>query len=273
MYLVVHISSGKQYVLKEVQCTNAQQKTEALKEVTFLKALKHPNIIGYREAFESPRPIADPTNAGRGRGGTRPGDLLYIAMSYADGGDLTSKIKQRMGKPFAEQQVRIIQMMLCGKSVCFRQWISMLFTYSPVSRLVLTWCDCNSQVVDWFLQLCLAMKHIHDRKIIHRDLKSQNIFLMSNNTIKLGDFGAARGECAIETETRFLTLCCLMFSFTGIARSLSHTQDHAQTQIGTPYYLSPEICQDKPYDQKSDIWSLGTKRCSRSCVFRIALTT
>jgi len=44
---------------------------------------------------------------------------------------------------------------------------------------------------------------------------------------------------------------------TGIARSLSHTQDHAQTQIGTPYYLSPEICQDKPYDQKSDMWSLG----------------
>ena len=43
----------------------------------------------------------------------------------------------------------------------------------------------------------------------------------------------------------------------GIARVLQHTYDCAQTAIGTPYYLSPEICQEKPYNQKSDVWSLG----------------
>jgi NIMA (never in mitosis gene a)-related kinase len=43
----------------------------------------------------------------------------------------------------------------------------------------------------------------------------------------------------------------------GIARVLQHTYDCAQTAIGTPYYLSPEICQEKPYNQKSDIWSLA----------------
>lgn len=75
------------------------------------------------------------------------------------------------------------------------------------------------------------MKHIHDRKILHRDLKTQNIFLTSKGEIKIGDFG--------------------------IARVLQHTYDCAQTAIGTPYYLSPEICQEKPYNQKSDIWSLG----------------
>ena len=53
------------------------------------------------------------------------------------------------------------------------------------------------------------------------DLKTQNIFLGKDDIIKLGDFG--------------------------IARMLNSTLDHAQTTVGTPYYLSPEICQRKPY--------------------------
>jgi NIMA (never in mitosis gene a)-related kinase len=42
------------------------------------------------------------------------------------------------------------------------------------------------------LQICLSIKHLHDRKVIHRDLKSQNIFLTKANLIKLGDFGIAK---------------------------------------------------------------------------------
>ena len=49
----------------------------------------------------------------------------------------------------------------------------------------------------------------------------------------------------------------LVDKFWFLARVLQHTYDCAQTAIGTPYYLSPEICQEKPYNQKSDIWSLG----------------
>ncbi|CAG9334940.1 unnamed protein product [Blepharisma stoltei] len=89
----------------------------------------------------------------------------------------------------------------------------------------------ENQILNWFVQICLAMKHVHDRKVLHRDIKGQNIFLMSNGMIKLGDFG--------------------------IAKVLSHTIDKARTQVGTPYYLSPEIIQNKPYSFKSDIWSLG----------------
>lgn len=81
------------------------------------------------------------------------------------------------------------------------------------------------------MQICLALKHIHDRKILHRDLKTQNIFLTLNNTVKLGDFG--------------------------VARDLGHTLAKARTQIGTPYYLSPEICRGKSYNHKSDMWSAG----------------
>ena len=89
----------------------------------------------------------------------------------------------------------------------------------------------ESQILDWFTQICLAMKHVHDRKILHRDLKNQNIFLTKDNTIKLGDFG--------------------------IARILSNTREKAKTMVGTPYYLSPEIIENKPYNFSSDMWSLG----------------
>lgn len=50
----------------------------------------------------------------------------------------------------------------------------------------------ESQILDWFTQICLAMKHVHDRKILHRDIKGQNIFISKTNTLKLGDFGIAR---------------------------------------------------------------------------------
>uniref|UniRef100_A0A8C9FP77 non-specific serine/threonine protein kinase n=1 Tax=Pavo cristatus TaxID=9049 RepID=A0A8C9FP77_PAVCR len=79
-------------------------------------------------------------------------------------------------------------------------------------------------ILDWFVQICLALKHIHDRKILHSDIKSQNIFLTKDGTIQLGDFG--------------------------IARVLNSTVELARTCIGTPYYLSPEICQNRPYNNK-----------------------
>lgn len=79
--------------------------------------------------------------------------------------------------------------------------------------------------------MCLGMKHVHDRKIIHRDLKGANVFLTKKGIVKIGDFG--------------------------IAKVLSHTIQKARTMVGTPYYLSPEIVQSKPYNVKTDIWSLG----------------
>lgn len=70
----------------------------------------------------------------------------------------------------------------------------------------------------------MALKHVHDLKILHRDIKSQNVFLTKKGVVKLGDFG--------------------------IARVLNSTVELARTCIGTPYYLSPEICENKPYNNK-----------------------
>merc|ERR1719440_2617945 len=89
----------------------------------------------------------------------------------------------------------------------------------------------EEQVLRWFTQAILALKYIHDMKILHRDLKSGNFFLSKSGNLKMGDFG--------------------------IAKVLECTAACAQTQIGTPYYLSPEICSGKPYSWGSDIWSMG----------------
>lgn len=89
----------------------------------------------------------------------------------------------------------------------------------------------EDEILHIFTQLCLAIKYIHDRRILHRDLKCGNVFLTSKGDVKLGDFG--------------------------IAKVMSNSVQLAQTQIGTPYYLSPEICEGRRYNSKTDIWSLG----------------
>ena len=82
-----------------------------------------------------------------------------------------------------------------------------------------------------FLKITIGLATLHKSKILHRDLKSLNIFLTKKNLdIKIGDFGVAK----ILTTTGF-----------------------ANTIIGTPYYLSPELCDELPYNDKSDVWALG----------------
>ena len=81
-----------------------------------------------------------------------------------------------------------------------------------------------------FIQIVIGLAELHDMKILHRDLKTSNIFLTKNYDIKIGDLG--------------------------VAKKLSEN-NFAKTVIGTPYYLSPEICKEKPYNEKSDIWALG----------------
>ena len=72
---------------------------------------------------------------------------------------------------------------------------------------------------------------MHRRKVIHRDIKTQNVFLTSSNTIKVGDFGISK---VLESSTQV-----------------------AMTVVGTPYYMAPEACLSNPYTSKSDIWALG----------------
>ena len=80
-----------------------------------------------------------------------------------------------------------------------------------------------------FVQMVRGLKALHGRKILHRDLKSANVFLYKDGTVKLGDLNVSK-----------------------VAK-----KGLLYTQTGTPYYASPEVWKDQPYDARSDIWSLG----------------
>ena len=115
---------------------------------------------------------------------------LCIVMEFADNGDLYQKIVEHKKK-------------------------AMFFEESEIWRI--------------FIHLVKGLKALHDLKILHRDLKSANVFLYTNGDAKIGDLNVSKVTRA----------------------GVGHTQ------TGTPYYASPEVWNDMPYDNKSDIWSLG----------------
>lgn len=89
----------------------------------------------------------------------------------------------------------------------------------------------EARVWRFFLQMCLALEYLHSKKVLHRDIKSMNVFLADKDNVRIGDLG--------------------------VAKVLSNTAAYAHTMVGTPYYLSPELCEERPYNAKSDVWALG----------------
>ena len=87
----------------------------------------------------------------------------------------------------------------------------------------------EAEIWEIFIQILKALKTLHELNILHRDLKCANVFLNEDGTVKLGDLNVSK-----------------------VAK-----QGLVNTQTGTPYYASPEVWKDKPYDYRSDIWSLG----------------
>ena len=177
-YLCQNLQDDSDCVIKQIILDNLDQKEkdETLNEVIILRKVDHSNIIKFLDVFTR----------------TKPNNSLNIVTEYADGGDLSQKLKRQKHK-----------------------------------KIPLT----EKEILNYLVQICLALNHIHKKKIIHRDLKSGNVFLTKSGLVKLGDFGIAKG--------------------------FKNTWEKAQTKVGTPYYLSPEIINCKPYDSKSDIWALG----------------
>ncbi|KAK2948215.1 putative G2-specific protein kinase nimA [Blattamonas nauphoetae] len=119
-------------------------------------------------------------------------DKLYIITEIVEGGDL---------------------LMLIRKRKAARRYLS------------------EEQIWSYFIQICLGLHYLHQKNVLHRDIKSANVFLTHDGVAKIGDLG--------------------------VAKVLKSAETLAQTAIGTPYYLCPEMWSNRPYNTKSDVWSLG----------------
>ena len=174
--IVKRLEDNKIYAMKRVKIgrLGKKEKDNSFNEVRLLASLDHKNIIGYKEAFFDDR-----------------SKTLNIVMEYAEGGDLSSKIKETRKKNsyFEEEMI----------------WSTLI-------------------------QILEGLKYLHQSHIIHRDLKSANIFLTKNGCVKIGDLNVSKILFEMKTTS---------------------------TQTGTPYFASPEIWNDQPYDYKCDIWSVG----------------
>ncbi|RNF26608.1 protein kinase [Trypanosoma conorhini] len=181
--------------LSNLALMSEQNKNFARAEAVNILSCDHPNIIRLLESYE------------------QEGSLLHV-LEYADGGDLMAQVEVR-----ASRSCRVEY----GITFAPRKGVT---EAAPLYYK-------EKEVLIIMAQICLAVKYIHAKKIMHRDIKTSNVLLQKNGLIKLGDFGLSQQY------------------------NQSLSSDVEKTFCGTPYYLSPELWRRESYSYKADIWSMG----------------
>ncbi|RHW71784.1 protein kinase [Trypanosoma brucei equiperdum] len=228
---VIHVRTGRKFAMKVIRCHDISSVNAALKEIKVLLQLRYPHIVSYKDfflvsdanevrrlLFEFPTKKTTISTDSQGYSEDMPVDAVGVVTnnSCGDGKDAVE---------IGPNEICVCLVMeLCTYGdlgvVISKSKRSFVATgFHPISE---------RRVVLWMKQCVLALKFIHRKGFLHRDLKPTNIFLDEGRNVKIGDFGLA------------------------VAVGMSQ-----EKVVGTPLYIAPEHMLQEEYDGKVDVWGLG----------------
>eukprot|EP01064_Diplonema_japonicum_P031797 TRINITY_DN57_c4_g1_i1.p1 TRINITY_DN57_c4_g1~~TRINITY_DN57_c4_g1_i1.p1 ORF type:complete len:731 (+),score=194.97 TRINITY_DN57_c4_g1_i1:44-2236(+) len=229
-------------VVKIGSCPILSDKEEynAKKEVCIMQAMNHPNVVKFYEAWIERNASGD--------------ERLHIAMEYCDSGDIGSLLKKKLND---DRNLRILSTIAnearkqCGTIIkghyvddllCDKDLFNSM--HSKVTHIteriytdtvekegrINSWS--LAELESWLVQLLWGIWYIHKKKVVHRDIKPDNIFLTGGGKIiKIGDFGVSGLQ--------------------------AHTNANLSTRAGTPLYMAPEMWDGGSYTDRVDVFALG----------------
>lgn len=240
VFEVLKKENGHRYALKVIYCVGEKQVNVALKEVKFLLALRHPSIVSYVDFFlrldvkvlrNTLKTPVEEGNFGVGEDSIFP--MLDATNNSAESHVHSSNEAHSSTPPRCTSSSSLHQGAEVG--VCLIMELCRNGDLqSAISKMREQFMEtghhsqCELTIISWLAQIAFALKHIHAKGIIHRDVKPLNLFFDVQGNIKLGDFGVASS----------ISVGC-------------------QSAVGTPDYLAPERLLHQVYDDKVDIWGLG----------------
>ncbi|XP_060871265.1 eukaryotic translation initiation factor 2-alpha kinase 3-like isoform X1 [Metopolophium dirhodum] len=217
------------YAIKRIPFPPRQESRDrVLREVKALAELEHKNIVKYFNAWleEPPRSWQEEQD----KKWMPKSDCMDTSSNITTSPTDTTRDSHSERK--ATKQYLYIQMELCQK-------------YSLRERLKTGTLHKNMMdILNIFFQIIEGVEYIHLQEFIHRDLKPSNIFFISDDQIKIGDFGSVTKMLIYDTWNEYDD------------KQKCLNEQHTN-QVGTHLYMSPEQIHGKPYNLKVDIYSLG----------------
>lgn len=222
VHRAIQRSTGTVVALKQIDVSDmtTKERIAALAEVKVLASLAedpHPCVVTYVESFVDQ-------------------GLLCIALQWSASGTLQDALNARQGGGVSEE----------GKP---------LKKSSSSSRKPKDPFD-EREIWNFFLSIALGLEHIHRHAVLHRDVKMANVFLHERTTNDHHNSTAEEEPSMTPLSSSTALLPRIQIGDFGVSTILDD-RSRARTMVGTPYYLSPELCMGKAYSQKSDVWSLG----------------
>ncbi|CAG00592.1 unnamed protein product [Tetraodon nigroviridis] len=195
VYTAIDIATGQEVAIKQMNLQQQPKKELIINEILVMRENKNSNIVNYLDSY-------------------LVGDELWVVMEYLAGGSLTDVVTETC---MDEGQIAAVCREVTMPSACCKGGdVEGLKVFLSPSV---------------FLQCLQALDFLHSNQVIHRDIKSDNILLGMDGSVKLTDFGF----CA----------------------QITPEQNKRSTMVGTPYWMAPEVVTRKAYGPKVDIWSLG----------------